>query len=410
MTSDRTGSSGGPPLRVGIIGLGGGASAMIPKFAGNSNYHVAAAADIDQGQLDAFSSRYEGKTFLTAEELCDSTAVDVIYIATPNQFHTEHVLMALNGGKHVLVEKPMTLNLEDADAMIDAAERNDRRLGVNVKHSFAPRVRKVRDMVTSGELGRLRMLNWWYYNNWLYSPRTVEELTPELGGGVPWRQGPHMFDILRTIGGGMVRSVRAMTGVWDESRPVAGSYAGFLEFDNGTVSNAVYSGNDHFSSREFTHRVDEGDAWPDRPEHAKARRALIEAGDKDTEIAMKRARRFGGQAREEQTTRAQSRPSAWLLGGPFVASFDLGDVRWTTEGLTVYGQTEEYDIPMSTDLDGREGIVQEFHNAVLEGRPPVNDGRWGKATVEVLLSLFQSSEQRKEVYLSHQTPTIDLAA
>ena len=176
-------------MRVGIIGLGGGASAMIPKFAANPSYHVAAAADIDQGQLDAFSSQYEGKTFLTAEGLCNSSDVDIIYIATPNQFHTEHVLMALNGGKHVLVEKPMTLNLEDADAMIEAADRNNLRLGVNVKHSCAPRVRKIRDIVRSGELGKLRMLNWWYYNDWLYSPRTVEELTPELGGGVPWRQG-----------------------------------------------------------------------------------------------------------------------------------------------------------------------------------------------------------------------------
>ena len=409
MASNQGGSQGGPTLRVGIIGLGGGASAMIPKFARNPSYHVAAAADIDQGQLDAFSSQYEGKTFLSAQELCDSSEVEAIYIATPNQFHTEHVIMALNGGKHVLIEKPMTLNLTDADAMIEAADRNDLRLGVNVKHSFAPRVRKVRDMVRSGELGQLRMLNWWYYNDWLYSPRTVEELTPELGGGVPWRQGPHMFDILRTIGGGMVRSVRAMTGTWDATRPVAGCYSGFLEFDNGAVSNAVYSGNDHFSSREFTHRVDEGDAWPDRPEHAKARRALIQAGDKDTEIAMKRARRFGGSGRAEQESRAQGRPSGWLLGGPFVASFDEGDVRFTTDGLTVYGQTEKYDIPMPTDLDGREGIIDEFYHAVLEGRSPVNDGRWGKATVEVLLSLFQSSRERQEVFLSHQTPTVDLS-
>ncbi len=398
-----------PTLRVGIIGLGGGASAMIPKFARNPSYHVAAAADIDQGQLDAFSSRYEGKTYLSAEELCNSNDADIIYVATPNQFHTEHVLMALNGGKHVLVEKPMTLNLEDADAMIEAADRNGLQLGVNVKHSFAPRVRKVRDMVRSGELGNLRMVNWWYYNDWLYSPRTVEELTPELGGGVPWRQGPHMFDILRTIAGGMVRSVRAMTGTWDQTRPVAGCYSSFLEFENGATTNAVYSGNDHFNSREFTHRVDEGDAWPDRPEYARSRRALIQAGDKATEIEMKRSRRFGGSGRAEQEARTQGRPSGWLLGGPFVASFDEGDVRFTSDGITVYGQTEKHDIPMPTDLDGREAIIQEFHNAVIEGRPPVNDGRWGKATVEVLLSLFESSRERKEVYLSHQTPTVDLA-
>ena len=77
-------------------------------------------------------------------------------------------------------------------------------------------------------------------------------------------------------------------------------------------------------------------------------------------------------------------------------------MRFTTDGITVYGHTEKYDIPMPTDLDGREGIIDEFHSAVVQGRPPVNDGRWGKATVEVLLSLFESSRQRQEVFLSHQ--------
>ena len=209
----------------------------------------------------------------------------MVYIATPNQFHSEHALIALENKKHVYMEKPMTLTLEEADVMIQAAERNGMQLAVNVKHSFEPRIRKIREMVVSEELGKLRMLNYWYFNDWLYSPRTAEELTPELGGGVPWRQGPHQFDILRTIAGGLVRTVRATTGVWDETRPVPGCYSSFLEFENGVVATAVYSGYDHFNSRELTYRVDEGDAWPDAPVHAKARTALREAGSKEAETA-----------------------------------------------------------------------------------------------------------------------------
>jgi len=402
------GSTNGPVLNLGIIGLGGGASQMLPAFARHSRVTVTAAADIDQDQLDKFRTQYEGETFLSAEAICQSPNVDVVYIATPNQFHSEHALIALENKKHVYMEKPMTLTLEEADVMIQAAERNGMQLAVNVKHSFEPRIRKIREMVVSEELGKLRMLNYWYFNDWLYSPRTAEELTPELGGGVPWRQGPHQFDILRTIAGGLVRTVRATTGVWDETRPVAGCYSSFLEFENSVVATAVYSGYDHFSSRELTYRVDEGDAWPDPPVHAKARTALREAGSKEAEMAMKRDRRFGGSGRDPSgAAPGQRRPTPWILGGPLVASFDKGDVRLTPNGLMVYGEEEKREIPLPNLPDGRDGIIDEVYQAVVNGRRPSNDGHWGKATLEVVLALFQSGKERREIQMSHQVPTQD---
>ena len=407
MTSS-VGSANGPVLNLGLIGLGGGASQMLPAFARHSRVRVTAAADIDQDQLDKFRTQYEGETFLSAEAICRSPSVDVVYIATPNQFHSEHALIALENKKHVYMEKPMTLTLEEADVMIQAAERNGMQLAVNVKHSFEPRIRKIREMVVSEELGKLRMLNYWYFNDWLYSPRTAEELTPELGGGVPWRQGPHQFDILRTIAGGLVRTVRATTGVWDETRPVPGCYSSFLEFENGVVATAVYSGYDHFNSRELTYRVDEGDAWPDPPIHAKARTALREAGSKEAETAMKRDRRFGGSGRDPAgAAPGQRRPTPWILGGPLVASFDKGDVRLTPNGLMVYGEEEKREIPLPSLPDGRDGIIDEVYQAVVNGRRPSNDGHWGKATLEVVLALFQSGKERREIQMSHQVPTQD---
>ena len=402
------GSANGPVLNLGIIGLGGGASQMLPAFARHSRVRVTAAADIDQDQLDKFLTQYEGETFLSAEAICRSPSVDVVYIATPNQFHSEHALIALENKKHVYMEKPMTLTLEEADVMIQAAERNGMQLAVNVKHSFEPRIRKIREMVVSEELGKLRMLNYWYFNDWLYSPRTAEELTPELGGGVPWRQGPHQFDILRTIAGGLVRTVRATTGVWDETRPVPGCYSSFLEFENGVVATAVYSGYDHFNSRELTYRVDEGDAWPDPPVHAKARTALREAGSKEAEMAMKRDRRFGGSGRDPSgAAPGQRRPTPWILGGPLVASFDKGDVRLTPNGLMVYGEEEKWEIPLPSLPDGRDGIIDEVYQSVVNGRRLSNDGHWGKATLEVVLALFQSGKERREIQMSHQVPTQD---
>ncbi len=165
-------------MRIGVIGLGGGASQMIPAFVRHSHIRITAAADTDEAQLNAFRNAFSGETHRHAADLCRSSQVDAVYIATPNQFHAEHATMALEQGKHVLVEKPMTLTLEAADRMIAAADRCGVQLAVNVKHSFEPRIRQLRDIVLSGELGRLRMLHTWYFSDWLYNPRTAEELNP----------------------------------------------------------------------------------------------------------------------------------------------------------------------------------------------------------------------------------------
>ncbi len=220
-----------------------------------------------------------------------------------------------------------------------------------------------------------------------------------MGGGVPWRQGPHQIDMIRTIAGGLVRSVRATVGVWDASRSVAGSYTCLMEFEDGTVATAVYSGHDHFNSKALTHGVDAGAAWP-APEHARARKALRRAGSGDAETALKKARRFGG-----GTPSGPSLP--WILGGPLIVSFDRGDVRLTPNGLTVYGDEYIQDIVTPADRDGHDGVTEAFYQAVVNNQPPSNDGRWGKATLEVLLALFESGAARRDVFLSHQVTVRD---
>ena len=389
-------------LNVGIVGLGGGASDMIPAFVQHPHMKLTAAADIDPGQLEKFHSEFHGETYQSAEVLCEDPQVDAVYIATPNQFHTAHALLALERGKHVLVEKPMTLTLEDADVMIEAAERHGVQLLVNVKHSFDPYIVKLREMVESGELGQLRMLNYWYFSDWLYRPRTAEELNPSLGGGVTWRQGPHQFDLLRTIAGGVVRSVRAMTGMWDGRRPVVGCHAAYLEFADGTAATAVYSGYDHFNSRELTFGVGEARPVVEPSAYAQARRTLRQLESGEAETALKQAQRYGGARRGAGA--APRRSAGWVLGGPLIVTFDRGDVRLTPGSLVVYGDEDTWEIPISTETDGRHGIVDQLYEAVVNGRRPCADGRWGKATVEVVLAVLASAQERREVFLTHQVP------
>jgi len=387
-------------LGVGVIGLGGASLSMIPKFQRNPRFRIAGAADIDGEILGRFRKDFpDAESYGDAAKLCASSNVDMIYIATPNRFHAEHARMALENKKHVLIEKPMTIDIAEAEQMIATAERNGVRLGVNVKHSFEPRVLRLREFARSGELGRLRMIHSWRFVDWLYRPRTAEELTPEFGGGILWRQGAHHFDYIRTIAGGAVRSLRGSVAVWDPKRRVPGCYSAYLEFDDGTVASAVCSGHDHFDSREW---VQPGFSV-DPASYAGARRELRAAPDAHWEERAAREERYGGGRKSGNDSVPKPPSLGWLMNGPLIASFDNADVRTSPGGLMVYDDNESYEIKLGVkDEDGRDGRIHTFYDAIVRGRPLPADGAWGLATLEVILAIEESSRTRQEVLLKHQ--------
>jgi len=398
----------GRSLRVGIAGLGGAAVNMLPAFSRSPHFEIAAAADVDPGILTEFKQHYpQAETFTSVDAIAADAAVDLIYIATPTVLHAEHARAALRQGKHVLIEKPMAVTLDEADAMIDDAERNGVLLGVNVKHSFEPRIRMMRRFVRSGELGRLRMLNSWRFVDWLYRPRTPEELTPGWGSGILWRQGPHQFDIVRTICGGVIRSVRGSCHIFDPARRVTGAFSAFLEFENDVAATVVCSGYDHFDSRIFVGGFDGAKPLVEPGRHARARRELAShAGDPAWEATAAAAERFGG-GRSDGPAAGSGISSGWLLGGPLIASFERADVRLSRAGLVVDGDEKQWEIEAPKDQDGRDGRLASFYHAVVDHRPLAADGRWGKATQEALVAVERSSETHAEVPLSCQVSTVD---
>jgi phthalate 4,5-cis-dihydrodiol dehydrogenase len=377
---------------------------MIPALLKHPSIKITAAADSDPAPLEKFRGDFQAETFLSVEALCKSPNVDAIYMATPTQYHTEHALMALERRKHVVLEKPMALSLTDAEAMIAAAARHGVQLVVGHSHSFEPSIRKIREIVRSGELGRLRMLHNWYFTDWLYRPRNAEELDTQLGGGVTFRQGSHQFDLLRLIGGGLVRSVRAMTGVWDARRPTEGSHVVYLEFADSTPATAVYSGYDRFHTAELTFGIGEQGQPVDASVYGRARQALRRVGSAEEETALKRSSvRYGG-ARARPLSGTGPHPPFY---GLTLVSCEQGDIRQSANGLFIYGEEEKRAIPLPTDETGRDAVVRELYEAVVNGRPPAHGGRWGKANLEVCLAVLASARARTEVLLTHQTATLD---
>jgi len=389
-------------LRMGMAGLGVASTQILPPLAKLPHIKIAAAVDVRKEALGKFREEFGGETFDTVEEMCRSDKVDFVYIATPNELHAEHVITAAKHGKHAIVEKPMALSIEQCEAMNEAAEKYGTKLLCGHTHSFDPPIRKIREIVKNGDLGKLCMINTWNYNEFMYRPRMKHELATSRG--VVLNQGPHQVDVVRLIGGGMVRSIRATTGIWDPSRPHEGSYVVYLEFEDGVPATLVYSGYGFFDTAELFWWVGEGGMHRAPETNLNVRRNLKAISDPDKEESLKEQMRYGGQRQGEFSHRSQGERKQPFFGFTLVTC-QKGDIRQSPDGLIIYGDEEKREITLPSGRIGREAEIEELYHAVVNDRPVFHDGRWGEATLEVCLAILESAKERREIRVSHQMPS-----
>ncbi|HEY0300383.1 MAG TPA: Gfo/Idh/MocA family oxidoreductase, partial [Rhizomicrobium sp.] len=229
-------------LRLGVIGLGRAFGLMLPTFSGDRRVSLVAATDTREAARRQFAADFGGRIHATAEELCADPAVEAVYVATPHQFHAQHAVLAARHGKHLLIEKPLALTLDDCAAIVAAARAAGVHLVVGHSHSFDAPVQRLRALVETGAYGAVRMVNAVNYTDYLYRPRRPEELDTAQGGGAVYNQAAHQVDVVRFVAGGDVTHVRAVTGAWDRARPTEGAYAALLTFAGGAFASLTYNG------------------------------------------------------------------------------------------------------------------------------------------------------------------------
>ncbi len=385
------------PVRLGVAGLGRAFMLMLQSFEADPRIKLTACAAPRALSRDAFVSRFGGRAYETVEELCADPDVDAIYIACPHQMHRAHAEAALAAGKHVLLDKPLCVSLEDGVAIAEAAERAGRHVIVGPSHSFDAPVLKARALIDSGELGSVRMIHALNYTDFLYRPRRPEELVTEEGGGVLFSQGVHQVDIVRLLGGGMVESLRASTGRWDDARPTECAYAAHLSFADGCFASLTYSGFAHFNSDEYCDWIGELGHDGDPDAYGRARRALQSAPTAAEEIRLKIERTFGS-APDPALPRHNEH------FGPILVSCDGADLRLTPDGVWVYGHTERRFVPVPLTAVPRIGVLDALVAAVRQDRVAVQDARWGLASLEVCHAILASAAAKSEIMLSHQVP------
>jgi phthalate 4,5-cis-dihydrodiol dehydrogenase len=387
---------------VGLVGVGVGASQLLPALTTSPHIQLVAAADVRPAALEQFAREFGARTYASVEALAEDPRVEAVWVATPNQLHAQHAIAAAQRGKHVIVSKPMAITLDEAAAMNLAAERNGVKLLAGHTQSMAPTIRKMAELVHSGELGQLGMLHTWHFTDWMYRPRLPAELDVNQGGGPVFRQASHQVDIVRYIAGGLVRSVRANVVQLDPARGAPGAYSVFLEFEDGTPATIVYSGYGHFSMSELM----TNDSPRRPPSSSFGPRSLAP----EDEAAMKEALRYRGQEGSHSGDHANTeglattRRSANSLGlfGLTLVSCAGGDLRESPDGLFLYEHGTVRSIPVADELRGAAEL-EELYQAVRYERPIVHDGRWGEATLEVCLAIVESARTHADVRLSRQT-------
>jgi phthalate 4,5-cis-dihydrodiol dehydrogenase len=386
------------PIRLGIAGLGRAFTLMLPTLRAHPGVRLVAAADPRREARERFAADFQAKAYETVEELCGDASVDAVYVATPHQHHAAHAILAARRGKHVLVEKPMALSIEEADAMIVAAREGSVRLVVGHSHSFDAPIRRARAIVESGELGAVRMITAVNFTDFLYRPRRPEELDTAAGGGVLFSQAAHQVDVVRLLAGGLARSVRTMAGAWDPRRPTEGAYAALLAFEGGAFACLAYSGYGHFDSDEFCGWIGETGARKDPQRYGAARRALAKAPDARAEADAKAARNYGG----ADPVTAGEEPPWHEHFGLVVVSCERGDIRPAPSQVIVYGDATRRVEALEKPVVPRAEVLDELCAAVNEGRVPLHDGEWGLATLEVCIAMLRSARESREVPLARQ--------
>ena len=176
------------PLRVAVVGLGYWGPNLVRNLYEVVEAEVAWVCDLDTKALEQVGKRYPAVPTTTSfEQVIEDPSVDAVLIATPVTTHAPLAIAALETGKHVFVEKPLASSSDEAREMIALADRNGLVLMPGHTFLYSPAVNRVRQMITSGELGDIYFVSTSRVNLGLHQKDV----------SVAWDLGPHDFSILR---------------------------------------------------------------------------------------------------------------------------------------------------------------------------------------------------------------------
>lgn len=257
-------------INVGMIAVGARAQGLMENIKELEGVEIVAVCDAYQGRVERAKERTNGRAreYKNYKEILAAKSIDAVIISTPDHLHKQQVIDALNAGKHIYVEKPMTYTVEEGVEIINAAKNSQAAFQVGSQGSSSVLSRKAKEIVASGRLGQITLVRAYYNRNtasgaWIYpippdaSPNTVNwemflgpapkrnfslerffrwRCYKDYSGGIATDLFVHLCNTIHYIMDvEMCKSVMAMGGLyrWKESRDVPDTLNASLEYPEG---------------------------------------------------------------------------------------------------------------------------------------------------------------------------------
>jgi len=343
-----------------IVGCGVISRTHAKAIAALPNAHLVTAVDVVPDKAQALTAQFGGEPETDLRRALSRPDVDVVSVCVPSGLHAEVGCLAAEAGKHVLVEKPIDITLPAADRLIAAGERAGVKLAVVSQHRFDAGVRQMKDIITSGRLGRLLVGDAfikWYRTQAYYDSGDWRGTWALDGGGALMNQGVHYVDLLRWMMG-PVKSIVARCRTAAHQIEVEDIATALLEFENGAVglleaSTAVYPG------------------MGERLEISGTGGTLVvESGV----MRIRELKDYGGETSFYGRKIDSNQPAP--------------------------GSVEGAADPASISGDSHQTQIQDLLQAIDEDRDPFVTGREGRHALEVVLGVYDSAQRGTEVRFS----------
>lgn len=186
-------------LKIGIIGTGVGIRTLLPGFRRIKEAQVIAICGSKPERSEFFAKKYEIPcAYDSYQELCANEEIDLVCVATPNNFHFAQVKCAINANKHILCEKPLVCTKDELDELIELSNKSNKYCLVDHQLRFNPYIIRIKNLISEGDLGkvyyvRLHQQSMGFSNpdaDWSWS------FDEKQNGGVRWAMGVHFVDLL----------------------------------------------------------------------------------------------------------------------------------------------------------------------------------------------------------------------
>jgi len=227
-------------LGWGIVGTGYHVRAnMLSSFAEARNARVKAICGSSLEKAEELAAQQPGvKAYGRVEDLAADPEVQAVYIATPNHLHVPHGVLAIQAKKHLLMEKPMALSVDGAHKLVEAARKNQVKLGIGFHLRHHPVLQALRQMIAAGEAGDIVFgsaqfaMNFPWRDNWWSNPLFA-------GPASLMGMGVHCLDTLAWLKGQEVVEVAAMARGGTDNRSLNTLFSLLMTFRDGTQAAAV---------------------------------------------------------------------------------------------------------------------------------------------------------------------------